>query len=160
MSKRYNLQALQFRATQCNANTNNTNQTNTNKSHTNSNDSSNSNDSKQNILIIIADKLTEQICLTKPKDCYLFVCAKCNELNCSFCNDACLDSIPQYDECELFILEGLESNNDSNPTTHNGQNNTNKPNSPITITSLAAKEVLKLESHNNSANNSAEKLAH
>ena len=66
---------------------------------------------KQNILIIITETLQEQICLTKPKDCYLFVvCAKGNEIDCSFCNDVLLDSTPQNDECELFMLEGLESN--------------------------------------------------
>lgn len=106
------IEALQFRATQCNANINSTNQTNTNKNPANSNDSDNStntNDSKQNILIIIIDKLNEPICLTKPKDCYLYaVCAKGNELDCSFCNDMCLDSTPPNDECELYCYE-LES---------------------------------------------------
>ena len=86
-------EALQFRASQSNANPND------------------STAPQQNILIIITEKLNEQIRLTKPKDCYLYVvCAKGNELDCCFCNDICLDSIPQYDECELFILEGLESN--------------------------------------------------
>ena len=65
---------------------------------------------KQNILIIITDKLKEQIRITKPKDCYLYVvCAKGNEIDCSFCNDVLLDSTPQNDECELYCYE-LETN--------------------------------------------------
>lgn len=95
------IEALQFRASQCKSNSNDSN------SSANSKDST---DSKQNILIIITDKLNEPICLKKPKDCYLYaVCAKGNELDCSFCNDICLDSTPQYDECELYCYE-LEAN--------------------------------------------------
>ncbi|TQR48196.1 hypothetical protein DMC01_13145, partial [Campylobacter troglodytis] len=110
---------------------------------------------KQNILIIIAQKLKEQIQLTKPKNSYLYlVTVKGNEIDASFCNEIFLDNTEENDESELFMLN-LEANNNSNPTTQNSQNNTNNPNNP-TITSLATKEVLKLES-NNSTNNPTEK---
>ena len=83
--------ALQFRANQTNINSKNSTP-------------------KQNILIIITKTLQEQIRLTKPKDCYLFVvCAKGNEIDCAFCNDVLLDSTPQNDECELYCYE-LKSN--------------------------------------------------
>ena len=81
-------------------------QSRANQTNTNSKNST----TKQNILIIITETLQEQIRLTKPKDCYLFVvCAKGNEIDCSFCNDVLLDSTPQNDECELYYYE-LEIN--------------------------------------------------
>ena len=65
---------------------------------------------KQNILVIIAQKLKEQIQLTKPKNSYLYlVTVKGNEIDASFCNEIFLDNTEENDESELFMLN-LEVN--------------------------------------------------
>ena len=73
----------------------------------------NSNESvkfKQNILVIITQKLKTQIQLTKPKDSYLYlVTVKGNEIDASFCNEIFLDNTEENDESELFMLN-LEAN--------------------------------------------------